>query len=364
MKQGRGYINKINAHGAALWYRQPSKSVHVIMVAGKYAKTTVALLLASVLETGDKRVAVFTGQSSLITGEPYLQQFDTSAATVQAALAAAAKARVDYVIIEATAFVCQEHILKTIHYNSIVATSIEVEIAHMFDREVEYVALPYAEEPLEIPLAPHQIAYYGRDARADIYIETSKLRRGGSEITLVLDHHNSYDLATYLLGEANVENVAAAIAMAYILGIPTDDFAEGVARIETVANNFEHVKLDAPYRLYVDSAANSESLDKLITSARALAKRRLLVALDDGFSLDDAKRAATSADQVTIYSSDVSDGHIVLAKNLDDAVITTVRGARTDDSVLLVGRKFCTRDERGELDIVDTIKGSRFADES
>ena len=360
MVNERGYLRSINAKRAALWYRQPSKSLHLVLVTGEAGKSTTALFLYHILQADNRNVAVFTNIVSYIGDDVYHGDFGQSANGLQSALSIAKKAGCDFVIIEMTPFINLESTLRTLHYNSIIATTTSPDLTKLFDRETEFVALPYAVDPITIPLAPHQIAYFGRDAAADIYIDDIKQKRGGTEIDVVLDHHHHYALASYLLGTLNVMNIAAAIAMAYILGVPIEAFAEGVARLEQMPANLEKLALDAPYNVYLDSAKSAESASSVVETLNSLKKRRLLVALSSELPLDLANDITNIADQVTVYGGDSVDGHLVLAKDRDHAIDTTLRGARLDDSVLFLGRDFTSRDMEGNLEIYSTIKGTRF----
>jgi len=360
MTNQRGYLKSLNAKRAALWYRQPSKSLHLVLVSGEAGKSTTALYLYHILRADERKTAVFTDVECYINDTPYNARYTQSASSIQAALAAAKKAECDFVIIELTPEINQKSILKTLHYNSVLATTITPDLTTLFDRETEFIALPYADEPLEIPLAPHQIAYFGDNPAADIYIDKLKLRRGGTELDIVLDHHHHHEVATYLLGVLNAHNAAAAIAMAYVLGVTTDCFAEGIARLESVSGNLEHVSINAPYNLYIDSAKSTFSAHEAVATLAGLKKRRLLVAVANSLPLELSREVANIADQVVVYGYDSVDGHLVLARDRDDAIEVTLRGARLDDLVLFLGDDFAKRAEDGELEIYSTIKGTRF----
>lgn len=336
MKNG-GYIGTINAKRAAFLHGHPSKALHVILVTGEYGKSTTALLTANLLEADGHKVALFTNVESRIGDEPYKSAYDTSADALHSALALARKRGAEYVILEVSPFISQSHIASTIQYDSIIATSITDDLGSFFTKEVKYAALPYADEPTSISIAPHQIIYFGDKEGSDALIKDVTLRRGGTELTIALDHHHEYPLATYLAGSANTLNVAAAIALVYVLGGNVDNFAEGIARVESVPGNFEAITTNTPYRVLFDRAATADSLELVIASAKALTKRRLIVALDPLFDESSFIAVRTIADQVVSYGTAPDDGHIKLAKTQPDAIKSALRSGRIDDTVLFVG---------------------------
>lgn len=342
-----GIIGNISAHGTAFLYGNPSKSAHLILVAGQYGKSTTALLLANILEANGDKVAVFTNLKSSVLGEPYSRDYSASVRNLQSALRFAVKKHVDYVILEITGGINDLRIIRSLDYNSILATTIDQRLSSLFARTIEYLVLPYSDNSLSVPVAPHQIAYFGDTDKADIYLEKTNLMRGGTELGIVIDHHDNYQLATYLRGFANARNVAAAVAMAYVLGSSIDSLDEGVARLEVITGNFARIDINASYTLCVDSAASAESLELVLASAKAIAKRRLLVALGSDFDQTAITMANEYATQVTSYSVESADGHTILAKDFDDSVTVTTRGARLDDLVLLIGREYTTRDDNG-----------------
>ena len=336
MKNG-GYFGKINAKRAAFWHGHPSKSLHVILVTGEYGKSTTALLIANLLEADQRKVALFTNLESRIGNEPYIASYDSSADALHAALSAARKSNVQFVILEVTPFIRQHHIFSTIHYNSIVATSVTDDLGLFFHQEVEFAALPFAKEATDIPVAPHQIIYFGDEKGSDAFIKDVKLQRGGTELTIVLDHHHEYELATYLSGMANVFNVAAAVAIVYVIGGDVDTFAEGIARVESVPGNFETLATKTPYRVILDRASTEHSLKLVVESAKQLVKRRLIVALDPKFDKSVISLTESLADQVVTYGSAEDDGHLKIAKNQPEAIKSALRGGRIDDTVLFIG---------------------------
>ena len=76
--------------------------------------------------------------------------------------------------------------------------------------------------------------------KADIYADNIKLSNKGTKFTCVFnDTKEKCEFETKLLGSANVYNVLQAIALAYNLGMNTDQIKIGVKRIATIEHRLE-----------------------------------------------------------------------------------------------------------------------------
>ena len=336
-----GKLKSFRAKQAALRYGNPSRVLNVIAVTGDYGASTTALLLARILGR-ERTVAVFTNIESSIAGNPYEPSALGSATELQAALAAARKAGAGYVMLEMTEAISTEAILGTLEFYAVLAiTESELSTDILSSPTCEYAVLPYTSAADGQPIDSHKIIFFGEDIKADAYLEHVTERRGGTELTVVLDHHQRFELATYLIGRANARNVTAAVAMAYILGAPTETFDDAIADIETVHGNYERVVIDKPYRVIVDRARYPQSLELVLSTARALKKRRFLLVLGADFSDETSIGfGKAAADQVTVYGDASSDGIVVHEGTRDNAMRTALRGAKRDDTVLFVGREF------------------------
>ena len=181
--------------------------------------------------------------------------------------------------------------------------------------------------------------------------------RGGTEIELVLDHQSKLELATYLVGEANVRNVAAAVAGAYVLAADIGTLQEGIARLEGVKGNFEKISSDKPYVVYADRATAAVSVGLALESARALKKRRLLVALDETVAKDSYELAKTQTDRLVVVGEGEDEPGVERAANVLEALELVTRAAKKDDLVLFLGKDFTECDQEGRSMVERHIEG-------
>ena len=142
-----------------------------------------------------------------------------------------------------------------------------------------------------------------------------------------------------LVEEANA--LAAAVAAAYVLGIDTDLFEEGIARLEGVLGNYVPIPTDKPYDVAVDSARHHVSYELVLETAKALAKRRLIVACDETVDKQGRRYAKEIANRVVVVGTDKDEvGGVTAAENAQSAALVALRSAKKDDYVLLLGTSY------------------------
>lgn len=156
---------------------------------------------------------------------------------------------------------------------------------------------------------------YGSDKNAEVKIDRVKLYKKGSEAHLTIDNNVSVELATNLPGKYNVYNMTAAASAAYLLGVPLASLQEGAANLEAIPGRFERAVEGKPYDVVVDYAHTPDALEKLLETAKAITKNRVLLVFGATGDRDKEKRpimgqiAAKNADRIFItdeecYSED------------------------------------------------------------
>ncbi len=336
MKQD--FVKRLRAQKAAVKHGHPSRSVRLIVVSGE-GNATASLVLAEILRESGKKTAVFTPNGSWIEAVPYTPSYRGSADTLHRAIAASRKQRCEFVIIAIDEELEQTGVIETLNIDLGLITEVNSASDVVLAQPLRYVVVPAGSaRDLTTKVAPHHTITFGHDPTADAHIEAVKLYRKGTEITVVIDHQTTIELATHLIGYANSLRVTAAVAAAYVMDVPVEDLPEGVARLESVMGNFQFVDIDTPYRVAVDDATTPEGVKELIRSARELARRRVLVVCDQSVDPEALAAIKPLVDRLVVVK-----GHNGMATDqadsLTDAVGLTLRGAKMDDIVLLVGEE-------------------------
>ena len=101
-----------------------------------------------------------------------------------------------------------------------------------------------------------RIVWYGLSDKADVYATNIKYSKDGMSFKVHFKNDkNSYEFTTKLLGEANVYNVLAGIAVSKELGLNIEELQKGVSQIRPIEHRLQIRK----YGLitYIDDAYNS-----------------------------------------------------------------------------------------------------------
>lgn len=113
------------------------------------------------------------------------------------------------------------------------------------------------------------------------------------------------EVKSALVGEFNVYNLLAAIAVARGMGIEPAEIAKALPKIEPPAGRMTKVAIKKPYSVFVDYAVTPNALEKALASVRQIAgKGRVLLVFGATGDRDKAKRpimgevAARGADQI------------------------------------------------------------------
>jgi UDP-N-acetylmuramoyl-L-alanyl-D-glutamate--2,6-diaminopimelate ligase len=148
----------------------------------------------------------------------------------------------------------------------------------------------------------------GPEARgADIVVEQRTLGADGTRATFATPV-GRFDLASPLVGEYNLSNLALAVGMAIARGLPADPIVAGAARLAGVPGRLERVANARGVLCVVDYAHTPDALERAIAAMRPLVHRRLIVVFGCGGDRDRGKRplmggiAARDADLAIVTS--------------------------------------------------------------
>lgn len=130
----------------------------------------------------------------------------------------------------------------------------------------------------------------------------------GSRFEL-MSPYGMFLMKTQMPGDFNVGNAVAAIAAAKTLGIGWEAIIRGIADLKKVPGRFERIDGNTEFTVVVDYAHTPDSLAKAVSSAKELAKGRVITVFGCGGDRDRKKRplmgrAATSLSDIAIVTSD------------------------------------------------------------
>jgi len=215
---------------------------------------------------------------------------------------------------------------------------------------------------------------FGFAPDADVRPEAVRTGPWGQEF-VALTPAGEIKVATPLIGDFNLSNCLAAIAISLQAGISSTAIEEGLARVKSVPGRFEAVDAGQPFTVVVDYSHKPDALDNVLREARRLAARsqsgRVLCVFGCGGNRDRAKRplmgavAAQLADVVIVTSDNPrgEDPNAIMAEILEgvnaertdgadhvlvdrrEAIEIAIGEARAGDVVVIAGRGHETHQE-------------------
>ena len=307
-------------------YGWPARGLRVIAVTGTNGKTTTANYINEILKQAGYKTAMFTTAVIEVAGESKINDLNATVASVsrmQQFLNEARRYKVDFVILEVTSHSLHQHKLDGVPIEAAIMTNLTQDHLDYHKTMEKYAAakgLLFARNPRYIVLnrdddwfdyfdrylAEEQKITYGKSEDADVRISDIRLYKKGSEATLAFDHQEKSQLATYLPGEYNVFNMAAAASICYVLGVSMSDIKNGIASLEGIPGRFERATKDETYEVIVDYAHTPDALEKLLEATRNITKKRIILVFGACGDRDALKRpimgkiAAKLADEIIL----------------------------------------------------------------
>jgi UDP-N-acetylmuramoyl-L-alanyl-D-glutamate--2,6-diaminopimelate ligase len=153
---------------------------------------------------------------------------------------------------------------------------------------------------------------FGRAPAAEVRLTDERSGLDGASAVLVTPR-GRLPVRTFLLGDYNLDNVAAAAACALALGLPAEAIPAGVLELESVPGRMERVPAEVPFVVLVDYAHTPVALERVLAWGRSVVPARLRVVFGCGGGRDVGKRpemgriAARLADDVYLTSDNPRD---------------------------------------------------------
>lgn len=293
---------------SAAFYGYPSQSLHVIGVTGTNGKTTIAHLMAAILRQHGWATEVFGTLSSVRTTPeaPELQrkfaeqlQAGKRAVVMEVSSHALAQSRVVGTRYRASIFtnLSREHL----DYHGTIERYFSAK-AELFRSELSDVGIINRDD------------VHGRLLLDTVEIDTETFGESDAlDIKFDASRHSytwrNQRIEVSLGGRFNVMNSLAAATAAAKLGVAPYDIVKGLAAAGSVPGRFEAVNAGQQFDVIVDYAHKSYALQRVLESARSVARGgRLIVVFGCGGDRDREKRpemgriAASFADVVVVTS--------------------------------------------------------------
>jgi UDP-N-acetylmuramoyl-L-alanyl-D-glutamate--2,6-diaminopimelate ligase len=336
----------------------PSRELEVAGITGTNGKTTTAFLLASILDAAGRRPALLTNIERRIGGEQRPLGLNTpESIDLQRLFREMLDAGDRSCAMEATSIAGAKGRLDGTRLAVLVFTNLTQDHLDFHGTMDEYFEAKQALFALAERAVINVGDEWGRklaDALPDALTFTPDDELDGIEL--------------HLRGHFNRANALGAMWAARELDVPDEAIRAGVAAVRGVPGRFESVEAGQPFAVIVDYAHTPDSLENVLTAARELGGR-LVVVFGAGGDRDREKRplmgrvAARLADRAIVttdnprsedpaaIAAEVAEGKLEIVLDRRDAIERALGDAGPGDVVVIAGKGADTEMELADRSI-------------
>ena len=366
------------AQVANKFYNYPAQRLNLIGITGTNGKTTTAYLAKSMLDM-DGKTSGLLGTIRHFDGENWLKAENTTPESLDIIqiLAKLLQKGMKYCILEVSSHGLELNRVFGLRFQIGVFTNLtqdhldfhktleaykkaKLKLFGELDRNAFAVVNKddvVADEIKIITKAP--IIYYGLKNQAEINAKILNLAPNVTNTRLNIEGKEvRVDLR--LIGSHNVYNLLAAAGIGLACQIPLNTIKAGIEKVKNIPGRLEPVENNKGIVVFVDYAHSPDALKNLITTAREVSKKRVLILFGCGGNRDQTKRpimgriATELADQVVITSDNprnedpnkiiedikvgINKSNFEIIPDRYNAIKRILLIANTGDTVLIAGK--------------------------
>lgn len=291
---------------ARAFYGYADKKLKLVAVTGTNGKTTTTYMLASVFGKAGKKAAVIG-----TLGIKYADKFIAPELTtpdpifLHSVFSDMLKSGTEYVFMEVSAHAIYFDKVKGLNFEVAIFTNCTQDHLDFFGSMQEYseckksfftadrckYAVINSDDGtgMEIMNSFEKTVTYGLKNPADVFAVDIEEKIDGSKFVINL-FDELYEINLQIPAVHNIYNAMAAAACAKILGIDTDDVAEGLADLKSVTGRLELVAKFNGADIFVDFAHTPDGLEKSLQALKKLCKGKLYCLFGCGGNRDRTKR--------------------------------------------------------------------------
>lgn len=345
------------AFSGAVFYCFPSRRIKVIGVTGTNGKTTVASLLAEILEEAGFKTACLSSIKFKIKGEERenaLKMTMPGRFRLQKFLKQAVTADCQYAILEVTSEGIKQHRHRFIRFEAAIFTNLSPEHIEAHGGFENYKKAKG--KLFQTTRNIHIINIDDENSEYFLQFPAEKKYTYGWEKGDV--NNKNLRLQLHLIGDFNIYNALAAIAAGLSQGIDLEICRRAVEKIGGVAGRMELV-IEKPFKVFVDYAFTPNALKKVYRTLKPEKGKMICVLGACGGGRDKWKRpvlgriAAENCQEIIVTNEDpydenpmkiieeVADGADQGARKILDrreAIKTALSLAKKEDTVVITGK--------------------------
>ena len=322
-------MNAALADIACRFYGNPAEKLNVIGITGTKGKTSISYLIESILFAAKRTPAVFGTINYRLNGQKISKAPNTTpeAIVLQKMIAQGAAEGCDNLVMEVSSHALELKRVEGINFNIAVFTNLQRDHLDFHSNFDNYFAAkrklfenllspqntkqkraaviniddPYGQQLAEMLKNKIKVVTYSLGRPADFVAKDIVTSLNGVSFKV-----NGEPARINLLGEHNVYNALAAIAVASRMGIHINTAIKGLENLKGVPGRMERVDLGQNFYTFVDFAYTNEALIRAYDAVAPFKKGRIITVFGCGGQRDTTKRplmgatAARNSDLVLI----------------------------------------------------------------
>ena len=288
------------------FFEDPANSLSMIGITATAGKTTTSYYVKHLLE-GDSKVGLigtietYTGlktfKSSHTTPDsPTLMKIlkemkvgKCDSCVMEVSSHALDQGRVDEIGFDVTAFlnISEEHL----DYHGTMAEYKDAKEQLLMHRKKDgIVVVPYKDAwGRSIKKKIPEAITYGYSKKADVYAFNIVMTTKGSTFDLYVGGEKRA-VAIKAIGEFNIDNVLAAVAIAYSLGTAFADIEKRLLTLPSISGRMERILNSHGLDLFVDYAHKVDALERVLYTIKKLYRKKCIIVFGCGGERDALKR--------------------------------------------------------------------------
>jgi UDP-N-acetylmuramoyl-L-alanyl-D-glutamate--2,6-diaminopimelate ligase len=320
---------------AARFYHYPSRGLVLVGVTGTNGKTTVTYLLESIFRAAGMAAGV-VGTVNYRYGDRALPAPHTTPESIdlQCLLAEMAEAGVESVAMEVSSHALELERVRGLDFDAAIFTNLtrdhldfHADMEHYFSSKSKFFtdylpasakkkksAVIHGGDPRGRELLQKiaglglDAVSYGHDAKWDVHPVDVKGDLDGLRGRLQMGDR-AVEFSSPLIGSVNLENILAAAAAGFTLGLEPEAIARGIAGLKSVPGRLEKIDNPHDFSVLVDYAHTPDALERALGLLKPLTQGKLIAVFGCGGDRDRGKRplmgeAAARLGDLVVLTSD------------------------------------------------------------
>jgi len=316
---------------AAKYYQYPSDDLFVVGVTGTNGKTTTATLVKHILDALDQPCGLIGTLEYMVGDHRYNAHLTTPDVTTnQKMLREMVLHGCQAAVMEVCSHGLHQGRVEMIHYDAAIFTNLSLDhldyhgsmenycsaknllFRKLGEKKHSEVAIVNEDDPwhtniLEDCHAP--VMTYGFDAKAQVRASSIQFIEYKTEFLVFFDGKQQ-NFQWDLIGQHNVYNGLAAIALGLSKGVSLEQLAEIMVTAPGVAGRLERVPNALGLNIYVDYAHTPHALESVLASLRSAHQGKIITVFGCG-----GKRDASKRPEMARVSERLSDFSVVTSDN-------------------------------------------------